>query len=83
MKPRDSTLTSGIADQRSYTMSPQALTDSTKFNMDSPLLRLPQELLIRVASYLTTPELGNLRVVCKEVESRLFESFAYEFFHKR
>lgn len=52
-------------------------------NMASPLLNLPQELLIRVASFLTTPELGQLRGTCKGIESSLFESFAYEFFHKR
>lgn len=52
-------------------------------NAASPLLQLPPELLVRVASYVTTPELGHLRRVCKDIESRLFESFAYEFFHKR
>lgn len=60
-----------------------ALLNLTKSNAMVSLLRLPQELLIRVASFLTTPELGHLRRVCKDVESRLFESFAQEFFRKR
>lgn len=62
----------------------QTLPDLSRHdNLEPPLLRLPQELLIRVASFVTTPELGNLRRSCKDVEARLFESFAHEFFHKR
>ncbi|KAF2770555.1 hypothetical protein EJ03DRAFT_65076 [Teratosphaeria nubilosa] len=47
------------------------------------LLDLPQELLVRVASYLTTAELGPLRRTCKAVEKGLFKTFAREFFTKR
>jgi hypothetical protein len=47
------------------------------------LLRLPQELMDRIATYLTTLELGNFRLTCKNVETNLFEKFAREFFSKR
>ncbi|GAB7353365.1 hypothetical protein MBLNU459_g3847t1 [Dothideomycetes sp. NU459] len=47
------------------------------------LLELPPELLLRVSSYLTTPELGYFRRTCKYVEATLFDSFAREFFTKR
>ena len=47
------------------------------------LLRLPPELTLRISSYLTTVELGNLRLTCKDVERNLFKSFALEFFTKR
>lgn len=48
-----------------------------------PLLRLPAELLLRVSSYLNTVDLGTFRLISKQVESCLFESFAREFFTKR
>jgi hypothetical protein len=47
------------------------------------LINLPPELLLRVATFLTTPELGHLRLSCKRVESTLFDSFAREFFTKK
>ena len=47
------------------------------------LLRLPPELMLRISAYLTTVELGNLRLSCKDVERNLFKSFALEFFSKR
>lgn len=47
------------------------------------LLRLPPELIIRVSSHLTTPELGYFRRTCKHVEANLFDTFAREFFTKR
>jgi hypothetical protein len=49
----------------------------------SHLQRLPPELIIRISNYLTTPQLGNFRSTCKQVESALFNSFALEFFSKR
>ena len=50
---------------------------------DPPLLRLPQELLLRISAPLTTPDLGAFRRTCKHVEAYLFDSFAFEFFRKR
>ncbi|CAF9909463.1 MAG: hypothetical protein GOMPHAMPRED_006768 [Gomphillus americanus] len=50
---------------------------------DNPILDLPQELVIRIASHLTTVELGSLRRSCKHIERYLFKSFAKEFFTKR
>lgn len=47
------------------------------------MLRLPPELMLRVSSFLNTPELGHFRLSCKTVESNLFDSFAREFFTKR
>lgn len=47
------------------------------------LLRLPPELMLRISTSLTTTELGNFRLACKQVEANLFESFAREFFTKR
>jgi hypothetical protein len=47
------------------------------------LLRLPPELMLRISAHLTTVELGGFRLICKQVESSLFESFAREFFTKR
>lgn len=46
-------------------------------------LQLPPELVLRVSSYLTTPELGHFRRTCKDIEATLFDSFAKEFFTKR
>ncbi|KAK4949115.1 hypothetical protein LTR10_012488 [Elasticomyces elasticus] len=48
-----------------------------------PMLALPPELILRISSTLTTPELGCFRRVCKQVEVQLFDSFAREFFTKR
>lgn len=47
------------------------------------ILRLPQELIVRVSSFLTTVDLGHFRRSCKQIEASLFESFAKEFFSKR
>ncbi|KAM3423308.1 hypothetical protein BST61_g747 [Cercospora zeina] len=47
------------------------------------LIDLPQELLVRVATFLTTNDLAPLRCSCKHVERQLFDSFAREFFTKR
>ncbi|GIZ37217.1 hypothetical protein CKM354_000067100 [Cercospora kikuchii] len=50
---------------------------------DVSLLGLPQELLVRVATFLTTEELNPLRCSCKHIERQLFDTFAREFFTKR
>lgn len=49
----------------------------------SPMLTLPPELLLRISTYLTTPQLGCFRQSCKGVETALFKDFAKEFFTKR
>ena len=47
------------------------------------LLELPLELLLRVSFYLTTPDLGSFRAVCKHIEANLQDTFTREFFTKR
>ncbi|KAK7757743.1 hypothetical protein SLS62_000121 [Diatrype stigma] len=47
------------------------------------LMVMPQELLLLICSYLTTPEYGMLRRSCKHLEASLFRAFAKEFFTKR
>ncbi|RYP30395.1 hypothetical protein DL767_006303 [Monosporascus sp. MG133] len=49
----------------------------------SRLLSMPLEVLLHISSYLTTPEYGALRLVCKHLEASFFNSFAKEFFSKR
>ncbi|OBT46830.1 hypothetical protein VE00_01943 [Pseudogymnoascus sp. WSF 3629] len=52
--------------------------------MDSPsLLQIPLEVFLQVSSYLSTPDLGSLRLTCKHAEASLFETFGREFFSKR
>lgn len=47
------------------------------------LVSMPAEMLLHITSYLTTPELSNVRLTCKTVEAALLTSFAREFFTKR
>ncbi|RYP68235.1 hypothetical protein DL770_008471 [Monosporascus sp. CRB-9-2] len=49
----------------------------------SRLLSMPLEVLLHISSYLTTPDYGVLRLVCKHLEASFFNSFAKEFFSKR
>ncbi|OTB04101.1 hypothetical protein M426DRAFT_321197 [Hypoxylon sp. CI-4A] len=49
----------------------------------SPLLWLPCELLVHMASYLSTDDLCSLRLTCRRVERFLFDGFAEEFFSDR
>lgn len=49
----------------------------------SPLASIPLEILLHITSQLTTPEYGNLRLTCKEIEGNLLDAFAREFFTKR
>ncbi|KAI1802850.1 hypothetical protein F4811DRAFT_527791 [Daldinia bambusicola] len=48
-----------------------------------PLLEIPLEVLLQISSYLTTPEYGNLRLVCRRLEVSLLKAFTHEFFTKR
>jgi hypothetical protein len=47
------------------------------------LEKMPAEIAVKITSHLTTPELGNFRLVCKELEQKVFNFFAYEFFRKK
>jgi hypothetical protein len=49
----------------------------------SHLASLPTEILVIVASSLTTVEYGKLRLTCKTIEQKLFPFFATEFFSIR
>ncbi|KAM4066517.1 F-box domain-containing protein [Hirsutella rhossiliensis] len=49
----------------------------------APILRLPLEVLIRIAAGLTTPELCALRLTCRFVEELLYVTFTREFFTKK
>ncbi|KAI4719295.1 hypothetical protein E4T48_04471 [Aureobasidium sp. EXF-10727] len=47
------------------------------------LVDLPPELLLRVATFLTTNEVGHFRLTSKSIEAVMFDSFAREFFTKK
>ncbi|CAI6301572.1 unnamed protein product [Periconia digitata] len=48
------------------------------------LLGMPLELLVHmIATYLSTTDLGALRLTCKKLETSLFDTFAKEFFTKK
>ncbi|XDG09421.1 hypothetical protein ABKA04_009036 [Annulohypoxylon sp. FPYF3050] len=49
----------------------------------SPLLKVPTEVLLHISSYLSTADYGSLRSVCRKFEESLFQYFAKEFFTKR
>ncbi|KAF9877170.1 F-box domain-containing protein [Colletotrichum karsti] len=49
----------------------------------TPFSKVPVEVLLRISSHLTTPELGNLRLTCKSIEQSMFNTFMREFFTKR
>ena len=56
------------------------------FSVSAPtslLLKLPLELLLNITNHLTTPELGNMRLSCRQVQALLFPSFAQEFFERK
>src|SRR4051794_21640063 len=50
----------------------------------SALCRLPIELLVHIiATYLSTKDLGSLRLTSRYLETALFDTFAKEFFTKK
>lgn len=49
----------------------------------SGLLTIALEVLLQITSYLTTPEYGNMRLVCRHLDAFLLKSFAHEFFTKK
>ncbi|KAI1142439.1 hypothetical protein F5Y05DRAFT_370978 [Hypoxylon sp. FL0543] len=75
-----SPLISRHCDRASEVMGSQSSpTQKDRASLDG----LPQETMVSIASYLTTPEYGTLRLVCRKIENLLFEPFAFEFFTKR
>jgi hypothetical protein len=50
---------------------------------ENHIRQIPSDILIEIASYLSTVDLGALRRTCKHVEATLFNSFAAEFFIKK
>ena len=60
------------------------MNSSSASRRDSSLLtQVPVELLLRITYYLSTPELGNVRLTCKALERSLFNFFSHEFFRKK
>jgi hypothetical protein len=53
--------------------------------LQSPLARVPLELLLRITSSpnMTTQDLANVRLTCKKLEQSLFHFFSHEFFRKK
>lgn len=68
----------GEASKRFPPPSSSRMTDD-----DAPMLRLPLEVLIRIAAGLTTPELCALRLSCRFVEQLLYVTFTNEFFARK
>ncbi|KAK4212546.1 hypothetical protein QBC37DRAFT_424734 [Rhypophila decipiens] len=50
---------------------------------DSPLAIIPLELLVRMTYFITTKDLGELRLSCKVIERALWNFFSHEFFSKK
>ena len=44
---------------------------------------IPIEVILRISEHLTTNELGNLRLTCKQIENALYLTFANEFFSRK
>ncbi|GAB1314673.1 F-box domain-containing protein [Madurella fahalii] len=51
--------------------------------LDSRLVQVPLEVLIRITYFISTIELGNVRLTCKALERNLFNFFSHEFFRKK
>lgn len=49
----------------------------------SPLATVPDEVLARITRHLTTPELCDMRTVCKLIEQRMHHTFSREFFRRK
>ncbi|KXX76233.1 hypothetical protein MMYC01_207253 [Madurella mycetomatis] len=50
---------------------------------DSRLVQVPLEVLTRITYFISTKELGNVRLTCKVLERNLFNFFSHEFFRKK
>lgn len=49
----------------------------------SRLVQVPPEVLIRITDFLSTPDLGSVRLTCRAIERNLFKTFSHEFFRKK
>lgn len=49
----------------------------------SRLVHIPLEVLTRITYFISTVDLGNIRLTCKAIEGRLFSFFSHEFFRKK
>lgn len=49
----------------------------------SPFEKVPLEVLLRITHFLTTPELGNVRLTCRAIEQSLYTTFVNEFFTRK
>ncbi|KAM0283025.1 hypothetical protein ACHAO9_009939 [Fusarium lateritium] len=49
----------------------------------SPFQKIPLEVLLRITYFLTTPELGNVRLTCRSIEQSLYTTFTNEFFTRK
>ncbi|KAF4333470.1 hypothetical protein FBEOM_12706 [Fusarium beomiforme] len=49
----------------------------------SPFQKIPLEVLLRITHFLTTPELGNVRLTCRSIEQALYTTFTNEFFTRK
>ncbi|KAH7165696.1 hypothetical protein EDB81DRAFT_639993 [Dactylonectria macrodidyma] len=48
-----------------------------------PFQKVPLEVLLRITSFLTTPELGKVRLTCRSIEQSLDTTFIKEFFTRK
>jgi hypothetical protein len=49
----------------------------------SRLVQMPLEILLRITYFVSTTDLGNVRLSCKALEQALFAFFSHEFFRKK
>ena len=47
------------------------------------LNKIPVELLVRITYFISTEDLGNVRLTCRALERSLFNFFSHEFFRKK
>ncbi|KAK3297249.1 uncharacterized protein B0H64DRAFT_319374 [Chaetomium fimeti] len=63
------------------------MTGTTVATMDpqhgSGLVQIPLEVLTRITHFISTTDLGNVRLSCKALEQGLFHFFSHEFFRKK
>ncbi|OLN89069.1 hypothetical protein CCHL11_06066 [Colletotrichum chlorophyti] len=67
----------------SATAAPTVIAPTMNLQSESPFSKVPLEVLLRISSHLTTPELGALRLTCRSIEQSMFNTFMREFFTKR
>lgn len=64
-------------------MADIAATNPTDSDTFRPLSKIPVEVLLRITHFITTRDLGNMRLTCKAIERSLFHFFSHEFFQKK